>query len=242
MAEPLVVLYEDAHCLAVVKPAGLLTQSPAVGELTLEALVRAYLSPEAPGSAYVGIVHRLDRPVSGVVLWAKTPKAARSLSRQFERRSVRKHYWAVVERGLPGPDRDREGEEVWEDWLTRPGQGGIVRVVVAGTPGARRAVTRVSQGEARRLPAGCDWLILQPETGRTHQLRAQAAARGRPIVGDSLYGSPRSFPNGIALHARSLTVSHPLLRQPLTLVAPPPPEWPAQRIELATSERTGLQG
>ena len=109
MTEPLVVLFEDPHCLAVVKPAGLLTQGTAAGEPTLEAEVRRYLNPGAPGAPYLGTVHRLDRPVSGVVVWAKTPKAARRLAGQFARRTARKEYWAIVEetrppRGVqPGP-------------------------------------------------------------------------------------------------------------------------------------------
>src|SRR4051812_22543712 len=97
MSESLVVLYEDAHLLAVAKPAGVLTQGTTRGEPTLEAAVRRHVCPSDPASAYVGTVHRLDRPVSGVMLWAKTPKAARRLSEQFAGREARKHYWAIVE-------------------------------------------------------------------------------------------------------------------------------------------------
>src|SRR4051794_29572097 len=96
MNEPTTILFEDPHCLAVVKAAGVLTQGRAEGEPSLEDAVRAYLRPDAPASAYVGTVPRLDRPVSGVVLWAKTPKAARRLAEQFARREARKEYWAIV--------------------------------------------------------------------------------------------------------------------------------------------------
>src|SRR3954470_4639951 len=99
MSPGLDVLYEDEHCLALVKPAGQFTQGSWAppGEQTLEQAVRDYLAPANPGSAYVGIVHRLDRAVSGVLLWAKNPRSARRLSGQFERRSVRKEYWGIVE-------------------------------------------------------------------------------------------------------------------------------------------------
>src|SRR3982751_2969190 len=96
-APALRILFEDSHCLAVAKPAGVLTQRGASGEPTLEAEVRRHLRPDDPASAYVGTVHRLDRPVSGVILWAKTPKAARRWAEQFARREVRKEYWAIVE-------------------------------------------------------------------------------------------------------------------------------------------------
>jgi 23S rRNA pseudouridine1911/1915/1917 synthase len=230
MTEPLVVLFEDAHCLAVVKPAGLLTQGTAAGEPTLEAAVRRYLSPGAPDAPYLGTVHRLDRPASGVVVWARTPKAARRLADQFARRAARKEYWAIVEGDVPpsGPDRD----EVWDDWLAPADAAGVVRAVAPGTPRARRALTRVRHGSAARLPAATSWLRLWPETGRTHQLRAQAAARGRPILGDLAYGATRPFPRGIALHARALTLRHPILQTPLTWVAPLPESWDAAGITL----------
>src|SRR5262249_48854659 len=98
MSEPLEVLFEDAHCLVIAKPAGLLTQPAGPRtERSLEDAARSYLSPSDPQSVYLGTVHRLDRPVSGVIAWAKTPKAARRLARQFEARVAQKHYWALVD-------------------------------------------------------------------------------------------------------------------------------------------------
>src|SRR5437870_645025 len=113
MTEPLGVLYEDNHCLAAAKPAGLLTQGVPPGIPTLEAMVKAYLKERyhKPGNVYLGIPHRLDRPVSGVVLFARNTKAARRLAEQFQNRQVRKVYWAVVE-GLVEP-----AAGVWENWL-----------------------------------------------------------------------------------------------------------------------------
>lgn len=239
-----VVLFEDEHCLALAKAAGQFVQGTWAppGERTLEQEVRQYLNPADPVSAYVGIVHRLDRPVSGVLLWAKTTKAARRLSLQFERRRAEKDYWAVV--APPGDAPDAPGkalhamllegrEETWIDWLVSPGNAGVARIVEAETTGARRAVTRVGISVARSLPPGCAWMVLRPETGRTHQLRVQSAGRGLPIVGDAAYGSDRPFPAGIALHARALRVRHPILQSPLEIVAPLPAAWSAQGIVLS---------
>jgi 23S rRNA pseudouridine1911/1915/1917 synthase len=223
----MIVLYEDAHCLAVAKPAGMLTQGPAAGETSLEAEVRRSLRPDDPGAVYLGTVHRLDRPVSGVVLWAKTPKAARRLADQFASRRVRKEYWAVVEGQPPAP------AGLWDDWLCLDDTGlGVAQLCHPQTPRARRALTRYELAAAVRVPAGCSWLRLWPATGRTHQLRVQTAARGWPVVGDRAYGASRPFPAGIALHARSLTFAHPTLQRPITVEAALPESWLMAGIDL----------
>jgi 23S rRNA pseudouridine1911/1915/1917 synthase len=224
------IVHEDEHCLAVVKRAGQFVQGnwAPEGERTLEQEVRAYLRPDDPSSAYVGIVHRLDLPVSGILLWAKTPRAARRLSGQFQARRVVKEYWAVVEGHGAAP----EGEGVWSDWLTRADRSGKVCAVSPETPGSRPATTRYQLGTGGRLPERCLWLILFPETGRTHQLRIQCARRGWPILGDAAYGAQRTFRPGIALHARRLRVQHPASLEPLDLVAPLPSAWEEQGVEL----------
>ena len=241
MSAGLHVLFEDEHCLAVLKPAGQPTQGTWAppGETTLEQDVRRHLNSGAPESAYLGIVHRLDRPLSGVILWAKTPKAARRLSAQFEKRRVLKEYWAIVEIGIEETDSLDESKalppsgDVWVDWLTRrTGKSGLIELVEPGSPEAREAVTRVNVDVAVRLPAGLRWLRLWPETGRTHQLRAQAAARGTPILGDAVYGAGREFAPGIALHARALRASHPITGEPLPVSAPPPRSWEERGIVL----------
>lgn len=226
------ILWEDPHGLAINKPAGLLThaaQSPGA-EPTLDALIRAYLRPENPESVYLGPVHRLDRPVSGVILWAKTPKAARRWGEQFALRQVRKEYWAVIEQtsGDLAPDQSR-----WDDWLANPDQSGRARVVADKTGGAARAITQVVKIApiTSRENGTLVGLNLRPETGRTHQLRAQAAARGWPIVGDATYGSGTHFEPGIALHARTLRIDHPILRTELTIQAPLPPSWSRWDLE-----------
>lgn len=222
MPAPLVILWEDSHGLATSKPAGMLTQgSSHPGEVSLETLVRLHLRPDDPGSAYLGTVHRLDRPVSGVVLWAKTLKAARRWSEQFARREARKEYWAIVE-GDAAPF-GRSG--LWDDWLGTPDRLGRASVGDPDAPGVNRAITSFEVSSHPPIPAGFTRLTLRPETGRTHQLRAQTAARGRPIVGDATYGATRGFPEGIALHARSLTVYHPVRRDAIFLEAPLPPSW-----------------
>lgn len=226
MIEPPAVLFEDAHLLAVSKPAGLLTQGIASGEPTLEQAVRRLL---AAGADYLGTVHRLDRPVSGVVVWAKTPKAARRLSAQFAARETDKEYWAVVDPASPPVERTG----VWDDWLARSADAaGVVRAVAPDSDAGRRAVTRFRVEIARALPGSAVWLRLWPETGRTHQLRAQAGIRGLPVWGDAAYGSAREFPEGIALHARALTFRHPVLGREITVTAPTPEVWRRQGIEL----------
>ncbi len=223
------ILFEDEHVLAVCKPAGLLTQAAPGRGPTLEDAVRTYLSPPAPRAIYLGTVHRLDRPVSGVIVWAKNPKAARRLSREFETRRASKEYWAVVESTGSTPDEGR-----WEDWLSpHSNAAGVVTLLGPEDPSARRAVTRWQRGSPRlERAAGLAWLRLWPETGRTHQLRAQCAFHGMPIVGDAAYGATTPFPRppGIALHARTLSVRHPALGTPLELIAPLPDEWSAWRL------------
>jgi len=245
--QALTIVFEDDHCLALAKPPGQFTQgtwAPA-GEITLETAVRQYLQPADPHSAYLGIVHRLDRPTSGLLLWAKTMKAARRLSAQFERRTVAKEYWGIVElagaaaaselgHGFERVERDRAGVRVWSDWVTRANEIGVVSAVDLRTPGAREAVTRWRFAAATELSPRCAWLRLWPETGRTHQLRIQAARRGMPVVGDSAYGSTLPFPvpHGIALHSRSLQFHHPITGIETTLVAPLPSSWAALRMIL----------
>ncbi len=221
MTDSLTVLWEDPHGLAVNKPTGWLTQGLAGGELTVETLVRRYLRPDDPSSVYLGTVHRLDRPVSGVLLWAKTPKSARRWAEQFARRETRKEYWAII--GATGPDSPPTGH--WVDWLAPPDQNGVARLVEPDRPKSVRASTRFEVGHGRTVREGFTWLRLRPETGRTHQLRAQTTSHLGPIVGDRTYGSTEPFPSGIALHARSLTIQHPVLQQPIFLEAPIPAAW-----------------
>jgi 23S rRNA pseudouridine1911/1915/1917 synthase len=223
---PPVILFEDNHCLAVAKPAPLLTQGVPPGVPTLEAWVKDYLRERyhKPGNVYLGIPHRLDRPVSGAVLFARNTKAARRLAEQFQQRQVTKVYWAAVE----GDVQPADG--TWEDWLRKLSEEARSERAEPGAPGARHAVLHF-----RRLGpcAGGTLVELRPQTGRMHQLRLQAALRGWPIRGDVLYGAklpfgpPAELPRDrvIALHARSLTFLHPIRYEPVTVTAPLPPTW-----------------
>jgi 23S rRNA pseudouridine1911/1915/1917 synthase len=222
----LTILYEDNHCLAVNKPAPLLTQGVAEGIVSLESLVKDYLRQKhcKTGRVYLGIPHRLDRPVSGVVLFARQTKSAQRLAEQFQKRQVNKVYLAAVE-GIVEP-----AEGVWEDWLVKLSGEARAVTATAATPGARHAILHYRR--LAPIPNGT-LLEMRPQTGRMHQLRVQAAVRGWPIRGDLLYGSsalldpsmtePRD--RVIALHAHSLTFLHPIRFDPITVVAPLPVWW-----------------
>jgi len=230
VVEPLVVLFEDNHCLAVAKPAALLTQGVPSGFPTLESQVKAYLKERyhKAGNVYLGIPHRLDRPVSGVVVFARGTKAARRLALQFQERQVRKVYWAGVERSADDNLPPLEGE--WQDFLLKIKDEARGERASGDTPGAREAVLHFRRLQEREDGA---LLEIEPRTGRMHQIRIQAASRGWPIRGDFLYGArlpfgpPAELPRDrvIALHARSLTFLHPIRYEPITVTAPLPPAW-----------------
>lgn len=224
------VLYLDRACLAVAKPGGLLTQAP-LGIDSLQRRVEAWLAAqkEPGGKVYLGIVHRLDRPVSGVILFARNVRAARRLSEQFQARLVRKTYLALVE-GRPVPDA---GE--WTDFLAKVEGEARSVVVPRGDPAGRLAILRY---RVVQVLSDRTLLEIELETGRTHQIRVQCASRGHPLVGDTLYGARTLFgpetddlrQRLIALHAAQLTFRHPITRQSLTVTAPLPPAWHAAGV------------
>jgi 23S rRNA pseudouridine1911/1915/1917 synthase len=239
---PLDVLHEAGGVLAVAKPAGLPTQAPP-GIDSVESLVRQWRfgaeavaagqgSRRHPGG-FLGVPHRLDRPVSGVVLLATTPRAARQLSRQFERREITKTYLACVT--ATGPHGLAVGDAfTWRDLVRKVPDEPRAEIVAAGVAGGRAAVTH-----GRVLAAAGDLLRLElvPETGRMHQLRLQAAARGLPVAGDVLYGGPAGGdPAGgrpadaeteartrpIALHAWRIAFRDPDVGATVEVECPPP--------------------
>jgi 23S rRNA pseudouridine1911/1915/1917 synthase len=215
---PLDILYEDNHCLAVAKASGDLSTHYQGKEETLDRAVKAYLKEryQKPGNVFLGIVHRLDRPVSGVLLFARTSKAAARLAEQFREGTVEKTYWAIVE-----GDLERTAGTL-EDWLLKDREAGRVEVVEPRTRGARQALLHYQR---RGGHGGLTWLEIRPQTGRTHQLRVQLAHHGFPIYGDAKYGSIHTFDRAIALHARSLTFLHPVRYEPITLTAELPRGW-----------------
>ncbi|MFO0935732.1 MAG: RluA family pseudouridine synthase [Gemmataceae bacterium] len=226
----LAVLFEDHHLIAVNKPAPLLTQAPA-GIPSLEEQVKSYIKVKyaKPAGVYLGVPHRLDRPVSGAVLFARNTKAAQRVHLQFHDRTVEKVYWALLE----GWVEDESAR--WADLIRKvDGESRVVRGE-PGDPESRQAVltSRVLQRFENRTTL----VELNPETGRMHQLRVQSAWRGHPVLGDVAYGSTVSFgPTGpsddprervIALHARRLEVDHPFTKERLRFTAPLPSYWPA---------------
>ena len=217
---PLTVLYEDNHLLAVAKSAGLATMGAPAGTPSLLEAARQYVKQryQKPGNVYLGVVSRLDAPVTGLVLFARTSKAAARLNTQFRTREVEKTYWALVE-GRIEPAAGSCADHLAEDprhrrmWIVGPQQPGAKE--------ARLAYRRLA------LLGGCSLVAVALETGRKHQIRVQLADRGFPVLGDRKYGSTAPFPAGIALHARRLAFRHPVGGQPLDLTAPLPPPWRA---------------
>jgi 23S rRNA pseudouridine1911/1915/1917 synthase len=219
------ILYEQGPLLIVAKPGGLLTQAPP-GIDSLESRVREFLKRRdaKTGNIYLAVLHRLDRPVSGVLALARHVRAARRVAQQFEDRTVRKTYWAIVE-GVVEPESG-----VWTDHLRKiPGEP-RAEVVPADHPEGRIAVLhyRTLQHLANQT-----WLEIELETGRTHQIRVQAASRGHPVLGDELYGASSPFgpqtedprERCIALHARSLELRHPMTGEAVFVEAPLPDAW-----------------
>jgi 23S rRNA pseudouridine1911/1915/1917 synthase len=187
---------------------------PRLVNLAKEYLKRRYVKA---GNVYLGVVSRLDAPVTGVVLFARTSKAARRLTDQFRSQSVQKIYWALVE----GRIEPAEGELV--DWLAHYEPQRRMQVVASGAAGAKEA--RLSY--RRLVVAGDRSLVeLEPHTGRKHQIRLQLASRGHPVLGDRKYGSRTTFAAGIALHARRLVIVHPVRGEPVAIEAPLPAAWP----------------
>ena len=217
-AELLDVLYEDNHLLAVNKPSGWPTTHFDGSEETVDRLAKAYLKEKyhKPGNVFLGVVHRIDKPVSGVLLFARTSKAAARLSEQFREGTVEKIYWAVVE----GAVGNAAGS--LEDWLRKDTAAGRVEVLPPGTAGAKQALLHYQR---RGQHGGLTWLEVRPQTGRTHQLRVQLAHHGHPIYGDARYGSVHTFGPAIGLHAHALTFLHPVRYEPVTLTADVPQPW-----------------
>ncbi|MBI3466239.1 MAG: RNA pseudouridine synthase [Planctomycetes bacterium] len=229
---PLEILLDDGPVLAVNKPSGLLTQGVPRVIPTLEAQVKAYIKERfhKPGNVYLGIPHRLDRPVSGVVVFARNSKAARRLAEQFQQRQVRKVYWGVVEKPPDPP------EGTIADWLQKLPDQARAEVVTAGSASARECTLHY---RTLATASGLALLEIEPATGRMHQIRLQLASRGWCLVGDSLYGArsallaerlPDARAEPIALHARSLTFLHPIRYDAVTVTAPVPAIWQSLEV------------
>ena len=219
------VLYEDNHLLAVVKPPNLPVQADRSGDDDLLSILKRYIGNkyDKPGNVYLGLVHRLDRPVGGAMVFARTSKAASRLSAAFAAHAQDKRYLAVLRGGPDGP-------RSLADWLKKDGSTGMVRVTKEGEAGAKLA-----RLDTRPLAAR-DGLTLSEvtlHTGRAHQIRVQHAHAGWPLWGDARYGGGRPGQQ-IALWAVSLRLEHPTRHETLRFTAPPPDDgaWRAFRPEI----------
>jgi 23S rRNA pseudouridine1911/1915/1917 synthase len=219
------ILFEDNHLIAVSKRAGDIVQVDETRDKPLDEMVKTFLAEkyDKPGTAFLGVVHRLDRPVSGVILFAKTSKALERMNAQFKNREVKKTYWAVVRNKPAKPS----GTLV--HWLVKDPGKNIVTPHNMEVPGSQRA--ELSYRLITEL-GGYYLLEVDPLTGRSHQIRVQLSTLGCPIVGDNKYGYPRGSRKGsICLHARRLQFLHPVKKEPVNIFAKLPVDGFWERFE-----------
>ncbi len=212
------ILYEDNHLIVVNKRAGDLVQGDKTGDLPLGEIVKQYIAEKynKPGAVFLGVVHRLDRPTTGIVVFAKTSKALERLNKMFKERETQKTYWAVV-KNLPPKEK-----ETLTHFLKRNPKQNKSYAYEKEVPESKKAIL-----EYQILKKLNNYFLLEIDlhTGRHHQIRSQLAAIGCPIKGDLKYGFDRSNPDGsIHLHARKLVLIHPVKKEEMTFLAPPPDE------------------
>ena len=207
------VIYEDNHLLAVNKPVNLLVHADVTGDDTLEEQVKHYIKIkyDKPGDVYLGVLHRLDRMVSGVVVFARTSKAAERMSKMIQERKIKKIYYAITE-GAP-----EELEGTLKHYIIKDHENNTVKAYSTEKPGSKEAIMHyecIGQiGEKAMMK-------LDLVTGRPHQIRVQLKKIGHPILGDKKYGSQFAHPNGaIALHCRMISFEHPVKKEPVVIKA-----------------------
>lgn len=226
------ILWEHGSIILVNKPGGLLTQAPP-GIDSLELRIKQFLivRENKPGKAYLGVPHRLDRPVSGIMVVTKNVRAARRISEQIRERTVSKKYWALVS-GNVAKEHGESGQ--WTDWMRKVPDEARSEVVAQDHADAKKAVLNYKVLRVDKL--GDDevsHLEIELITGRTHQIRLQCGHRQFPILGDALYGSTQSFgpqtadqrKRWIALHSRSLGLTHPMDKFQVDQTCPLPKHW-----------------
>lgn len=211
------ILYEDNHLIAVNKPAGILSQGDKTGDKVLADYVKEYIVKKynKPGEAFLGVIHRLDRPVSGVVLLAKTSKALSRMNEQFKTREVQKTYWAIVEQ------QPKEPQATLVHWLKKNEEKNKSQAFPKEINGSLRCELEYEyKGSSDKYHL----LEVKPHTGRHHQIRVQLSAIGCIIKGDLKYGAKRSNPDGsISLHARKLEFIHPVKKEETIIITAPVP-------------------
>ena len=210
------VLYEDNHIIIINKAAGEIVQGDKTGDESLCDTMKAYIKEKyaKPGNVFIGLPHRLDRPVSGIVVFAKTSKALERLNRMFSEGSVKKIYWALT-KGIPVP-----AEAELESWILRNEKMNKSFSYPKEVKGSKRAVLHY-----RLAAASQNYNLIEVElkTGRHHQIRCQLSSIGCPIKGDLKYGAQRSNPDGsISLHARYIEFTHPVSKELIAVTAPLP--------------------
>ncbi|MBR6539625.1 MAG: RluA family pseudouridine synthase [Bacteroides sp.] len=213
------VVYEDNHIIIVNKTASEIVQGDKTGDTPLSETVKQYLKEkyQKPGNVFVGVTHRLDRPVSGLVLFAKTSKALSRLNEMFKRGEVQKTYWAVVK------NRPPQEEGTLSHWLLRNEKQNKSYAYDKEKSGSKHALL-----DYRLIAASDNYYLLEVnlKTGRHHQIRCQLSKMGCPIKGDLKYGFARSNPDGsICLHARRIAFVHPVSKENITVEAPLPPSF-----------------
>lgn len=217
------VVYEDNHIIIVNKQSGEIVQGDKTGDTPLSDIVKQYIKEKynKPGNVFLGVVHRLDRPVSGLVVFAKTSKALSRLNEMFRTGDVHKTYWAIVKKNDIAP------EATLTDWLTRNERQNKSYAHNREVPGAKKALLSY---KVRSMSDNYMLLEVRLMTGRHHQIRCQLAHMGCPIKGDLKYGSPRSNPDGsISLMSRRVEFVHPVSKETIAVEAPVPDDrlWQA---------------
>ena len=223
------VIYEDNHIIIVYKESGEIVQGDKTGDLPLSETVKAYIKEkyDKPGEVFLGVVHRLDRPVAGLVVFARTSKALTRLNRMFAEGEVHKTYWAIVEKRRSNSQLSIINYQLsilLTHWLTRNEQQNKSYAYDHEVPRSKKAVLR-----CRLLARGEHYDLVEVElmTGRHHQIRCQLSAIGCPIKGDLKYGARRSNPDGsISLLSRKVAFMHPVSKQPVCIEAPLPASDP----------------
>jgi len=210
------VIYEDNHLIVVNKRVGDIVQGDKTGDKPLSDVVKEYIKEKynKPGEVFLGVVHRLDRPTTGIVVFARTSKALTRLNDLFKNRETQKTYWAVVK------NRPSKEEDTLVHFLKRNPKNNTSKAHVKEVPDSKKASLTYT---VIKVLNNYFALEIDLHTGRHHQIRSQLAAIGSPIKGDLKYGFDRSNPDGgIHLHARKLVLQHPVTKEPLTLIAPVP--------------------